>query len=205
MHMYKKSRRNLHLCRQIISRGMERLLNLSAKQGPLSCVKWRVHSSERKNRSPWQAEIIISSKQYSISYCNKYQLMSNLISRKSALCKRQKASTLVFITFKRKNYDKATLCQLSDILYHAAENEHLVDIIKQHLNAFTDKKKWKFFTLFHTLFINDRQFPEFSNNITADNNFYTRHQLITWNFVLENKTDKKQWRHKTILVYHINR
>ena len=50
------------------------------------------------------------------------------------------ASTLVFITFKRLNYDKATLCQLSDILYHAAENEHLVDIIKQHLNAFTEKK-----------------------------------------------------------------
>ena len=50
------------------------------------------------------------------------------------------ASSLLFITFKRKNYDKATLCQLSDILYYAAENEHLVDNIKQHPNAFTEKK-----------------------------------------------------------------
>lgn len=47
---------------------------------------------------------------------------------------------LVFITFRRKNYDKATLCQLSDILYHAAENKNLVDNIKQYLNAFTEKK-----------------------------------------------------------------
>ena len=54
--------------------------------------------------------------------------------------KRQMASSLLFITFKRKNYDKATLCQLSDILYYAAENEHLVDNIKQHPNAFTEKK-----------------------------------------------------------------
>ena len=44
---------------------------------------------------------------------------------------------LLFITFKRKNYEKATLCQLSHILYNAAEDEHLVDNIKQHLNAFT--------------------------------------------------------------------
>ena len=50
------------------------------------------------------------------------------------------SNALVFITFKRKNYNKATLWQLSDILYHAAENEHLVDNIKQHLNAFTEKK-----------------------------------------------------------------
>lgn len=47
---------------------------------------------------------------------------------------------LVFITFRRKNYDKATFCQLSDILYHAAENKNLVDNIKQYLNAFTEKK-----------------------------------------------------------------
>lgn len=47
---------------------------------------------------------------------------------------------LVFITFKRKNYDKATLCQLSDILYHATENKHLVDNIKSYLNALTEKK-----------------------------------------------------------------
>ena len=47
---------------------------------------------------------------------------------------------LVFITFKRRNYDKATLCQLSDILYHAAENQPLVDNIKLYLNAFTEKK-----------------------------------------------------------------
>ena len=47
---------------------------------------------------------------------------------------------LVFVTFKRKNYDKATLCQLSDILYHATENKPLVDNIKAYLIAFTEKK-----------------------------------------------------------------
>ena len=116
--------------------------------------------------------------------------MSNLICRKSAPGKRQMVSTLVFITFKRKNYDKATLCQLLDILYHAAENEHLVDNIKQHLNAFTEKKVEVFHSVLRRLVqtnhcqtaylsMHERKFPEFSNNITADNNFYTRHQLIT--------------------------
>ena len=54
--------------------------------------------------------------------------------------KRQKANGLNPGVYQRKNYDKATLWQLSDILYHAAENEHLVDNIKQHPNAFTEKK-----------------------------------------------------------------
>ena len=47
---------------------------------------------------------------------------------------------LTFITFKRRNYDKATLCQLSDILFHAAENRDLVENIRLFLNAFTEKK-----------------------------------------------------------------
>ena len=49
-------------------------------------------------------------------------------------------TALVFITFERRNYDKATLCQLSDILYHAVENQPLEDNIKLYLNAFTEKK-----------------------------------------------------------------
>lgn len=84
---------------------------------------------------------------------------------------------LVFITFRRKNYDKATLCQLSDILYHAAENKNLVDNIQQYLNAFTEKKVEVFHSvlrrfvkkhpLTNTILINDRQFVEFSNIITT--------------------------------------
>lgn len=59
---------------------------------------------------------------------------------------------LVFITFTRKNYNKATLCQLSDILYNAAENEHLVDNIKQQLNAFTEKKVEVFHSVLRRFF-----------------------------------------------------
>lgn len=80
---------------------------------------------------------------------------------------------LVFITFRRKNYDKATLCQLSDILYHAAENKNLVDNIKQYLNAFTEKKVEVFHSVLRRFvktpptnitLINDRQCVTFSNN-----------------------------------------
>lgn len=48
--------------------------------------------------------------------------------------------SLVFITFRRRNYDKATLCQLSDLVYHIRENRALIAIIEQHLSSFTEKK-----------------------------------------------------------------
>ena len=54
---------------------------------------------------------------------------------------------LVFVTLKTKNYDKATLCQLSDNLYHATKNAPLVHNIKTYLNAFTAKKV----EVFHSL------------------------------------------------------
>ena len=47
---------------------------------------------------------------------------------------------LTFLTFRRRNYDKATLCQLSDILYHSTQSRDLVDNIKLYLNVFTEKK-----------------------------------------------------------------
>ena len=47
---------------------------------------------------------------------------------------------LTILTFKRRNYDKATLCQLSDILYHSTQSRDLVDNIKLYLNVFTEKK-----------------------------------------------------------------
>lgn len=49
-------------------------------------------------------------------------------------------TVLVFLTFKWKNYDKATLCQLSDVLYHCTENQALANNIKMDLNAFTENE-----------------------------------------------------------------
>ena len=49
-------------------------------------------------------------------------------------------TSLTFITFRRRNYDKATLCQLSDIVYHLNENKELISRIQQHLQMFTEKK-----------------------------------------------------------------
>ncbi|KAJ7323114.1 hypothetical protein OS493_032400 [Desmophyllum pertusum] len=48
--------------------------------------------------------------------------------------------SLLFITFRRRNYDKATLCQLSDMVYHMRENRALTAIMEQHLCILTEKK-----------------------------------------------------------------
>lgn len=98
------------------------------------------------------------------------------------------ASTLVFITVREKLRQSNPLSTF--FFYHETENEHLVDNIKQHPNAFTEKKVEVFHSVIRRLVqtnhcqtaylsMHERKFPEFSNNITADNNFYTRHQLIT--------------------------
>lgn len=42
--------------------------------------------------------------------------------------------SMLFITFKCRNYDKATLCQLSDVLFHVSDNHGLGDQIQQFLN-----------------------------------------------------------------------
>ena len=47
---------------------------------------------------------------------------------------------MLFITFKRRNYDKATLCQLSDVLFHVSDNRGLGDRIQQFLQMCTEKK-----------------------------------------------------------------
>lgn len=47
--------------------------------------------------------------------------------------------SLVFITFRRRNYDKATLCQLSDLVYHIRENRALPAIENPHW-----KEGWDF-------------------------------------------------------------
>lgn len=65
---------------------------------------------------------------------------------------------LVFITFKRKNYDKATLCQLSDVLYHCTENLDLANNIKMYLNAFTEKKVEVFHSVLRR-FVQNIQLP----------------------------------------------
>lgn len=49
-------------------------------------------------------------------------------------------SSMIFIIFPRRNYDKATLCQLSDILFHVSENPDLGEKIQEFLQVFTEKK-----------------------------------------------------------------
>lgn len=48
--------------------------------------------------------------------------------------------SLVFITFRRRNYDKATLCQLSDVVYHIRENRPLGNTLDEHHSILTEKK-----------------------------------------------------------------
>ena len=48
--------------------------------------------------------------------------------------------SMIFIIFRRTNYDKATLCQLSDILFHVSQNTDLGEKIQEFLQVFTEKK-----------------------------------------------------------------
>jgi len=48
--------------------------------------------------------------------------------------------SMLFIIFNRRNYNKATLCQLSDLLFHLSDNAELADEFQSHLEVFTEKK-----------------------------------------------------------------
>ena len=47
---------------------------------------------------------------------------------------------MVFIIFNRRNYNKATLCQLSDLLFHLTDNPDMAHNFQNHLEVFTEKK-----------------------------------------------------------------
>ena len=49
-------------------------------------------------------------------------------------------STKGFINFRRRNYDKATLTQLSDLLFHVSDNTDLGEKMQEFLQVFTEKK-----------------------------------------------------------------
>ena len=48
--------------------------------------------------------------------------------------------SLMFITFRRRNYYKATLCQLSDVIHHLKENAEVSSTIREFLQTLTEKK-----------------------------------------------------------------
>ena len=48
--------------------------------------------------------------------------------------------SMILIIFWQRNYDKATLCQLSDRLFHVSENTDLGEKIQEFLQVFTQKK-----------------------------------------------------------------
>ena len=47
---------------------------------------------------------------------------------------------MVFIIFNRRNYNKATLCQLTDLLFHLTDNPDMANNFENHLEVFTEKK-----------------------------------------------------------------
>lgn len=49
-------------------------------------------------------------------------------------------ASMLFITFRHRNYDKATLCQLSDVLFHVSDNHGLGERIQEFLQIMTEKK-----------------------------------------------------------------
>ena len=48
--------------------------------------------------------------------------------------------SLMLITFRRRNYDKATLCQLSDIVHYLKENREVASKLQEFLEILTEKK-----------------------------------------------------------------
>ena len=48
--------------------------------------------------------------------------------------------SLMFIIFRRRNYDKATLCQLSDIIYYLKESAEVTSTMREFLQILTEKK-----------------------------------------------------------------
>lgn len=47
---------------------------------------------------------------------------------------------MLFIIFNRRKYNKATLCQMSDLLFHLSDNAELANEFQSHLEVFTEKK-----------------------------------------------------------------
>ena len=45
-----------------------------------------------------------------------------------------------FISFNHRNYNKATPCQLSDLLFHLTNNPDMAHNFQHHLEVFTEKK-----------------------------------------------------------------
>lgn len=49
-------------------------------------------------------------------------------------------ASMIFINFRRRNYDKATLTQMSDLLFHVSDNTDLGEQMQEFLQVFTEKK-----------------------------------------------------------------
>ena len=49
-------------------------------------------------------------------------------------------ASMIFINFRRRNYDEATLPQLSDLLFHVSDNTDLGEKMQEFLQVFTEKK-----------------------------------------------------------------
>ena len=68
--------------------------------------------------------------------------------------------SLMFITFRRRNYDKATLGQLSDIVHYLNENRDVSFIMRLFLQVLTEKKV----EIFHSVL---RRSENISKNVFA--------------------------------------
>ena len=49
-------------------------------------------------------------------------------------------ASMIFINFRCRNYDKATLTQLSDLLFHESDNTDLGEKMQEFLQVLTEKK-----------------------------------------------------------------
>jgi len=47
---------------------------------------------------------------------------------------------MVFIIFNLRNYNKTTMCQLSDLLFHLTVNPDMAHNFQNHLEVFTEKE-----------------------------------------------------------------
>lgn len=47
---------------------------------------------------------------------------------------------LQFLIYRRRNYDKATICHLSDVVFHIQQKPRMADIMRTSLNVLTEKK-----------------------------------------------------------------
>jgi len=65
---------------------------------------------------------------------------------------------LVFIIHCRRHYDKATLAQISDILYHELVSPDLKDVTNAGLNVFTEKKVEVFHSVLRRYNVNTFRF-----------------------------------------------